>query len=531
MKKFFKIIDENRWIALSVLLMVVCLFIGDAGTLMAEVTTVEPGSPTATSGQQGLKTQVPGESTTVSTAEEAGGDLIQPEIDEQITQIASDESIIDTIKRRVKRQVRVKSFVVDHYMIDEKRSSAKTVSAYAAGATKAKRAELSLASDDNKIFQEYYTAIVKGVKGYDGSGKVQLDVDLMIYFVSRNESNDAPIAIAINGPKANSTDEYCYVPNIPAGTEIILLSSAGYETQKFIAPNTILPTPERLYLQKQLCNNIVSDYFDAQKKRIPFQKATIAEAILRQFRLESCRTAWMGQLGKIKVMSQKKELGEQNVYFSKGIRWQIKRQYDLASQITLNDLINLSMVKFTGLNCSKRAVWLLGKLLMADIQKIDLTLHKDISMADSEVFGIKCTKIKTVFGDIELIHDPALDRLGYSSCGALLDENGLVRYWMKNEESKTEDVEGEEAKRDVVMTIDALALKGYSHIWVNGANVHSDIPGAVSVTSSATLLDSPDKGDVVILTADASTFKAGQIITWSGTAWVEYTGELLASVA
>jgi len=529
MKRLLRVLNENRWIALSVLLMVICLFTGDVGTLMAEVTTVEPGTPTATPGQQGLKTQVPGESTTVSNLAEAGGDLIQPEIDEQITQIASDESVIDTIKRRVKRQVRVKSFVVDHYMIDEKRSSAKTISAYTAGAGKSKRAELSLASDDVKTFQEYYTAILKGVKGYDPTGQNQLDVDLMIYFVSRNESTDAPIAIAINGPKANASDEYCYMPDIPAGTEVILLSSAGYETQKFIAPNTILPFPETLYLQKQLCNSVVSDYFEAQKKRIPFQKATLAEAIIRQFRLESCRTAWVGQLGKIKVASQKKELGEQMVYFSKGIRWQIKRQYDLASQITLNDLINLSMVKFTGLNCSKKALWILGKFLMADIQKIDLTLHKDISMTESTVFGIKCTKIKTVFGEIELVHDPALDRLGYSSCGALLDEEGLVRYWMKNEESKTEAVEGEEAKRDVIMTIDALCLKGYSHIWVNGANAHSDIPGAVSVTTSAALPANPGKNDVVILSAAAGSFAAGDIVTWTGAAWVEYTGELLAT--
>lgn len=530
MRKLFKKLNENRGIVISLTLMILCVFFGAQGVMMAEVTTVAPGTPSATTGQQGLSTQVPGESTTVSNAEEAGGDLIQPEIDEEITQIASDESVIDTIKRRVKRQVRVSSFVVEHYMIDEKRSSAKTISAYTNDGN-AERAELKLSANDAKLFQEYYTVLLKGVNGYDSTGQTKLEADLMCYVVSQNETNNMPIIIAINGPKANSKDASCYVPNIPAGTEIILLSSAGYETQKYIAPNTILPTPEIVYLQKQLCNNIVSDYFDAQKKKIPFQKATIAEAMLRQFRLESCRTAWVGQKGKIKVASQDKTLGKQDVYFSQGVRWQIKRQYDLSEKITLDDLINLSMVKFTGLNCSKTAVWLLGKLLMADIQKIDLTLHKDISMADSEVFGIKCTKIKTVFGDINLVHDPALDRLGYSKCGALLDEQGLVRYWMKNEESNSENVQGEEAKRDVVMTIDCLCLKGFSHIWVDGSATHSDIPGAAKVVSSATLPQSPTEGDVVILSAAAGNFAKGDIVTWSGSAWVAYTGELLANKA
>ncbi|MBR2300464.1 MAG: hypothetical protein IKA41_00700, partial [Bacteroidaceae bacterium] len=229
-------------------------------------------------------------------------------------------------------------------------------------------------------------------------------------------------------------------------------------------------------------------------------------------------------------------MGYQWDYFSKGLRWQFKRQYDLSSTITFADLINLSMVKFTGYNCTKRAVWLLGRQLLNDIQKIDITLHKNISMGGGNVFGLKCTKIQTVFGEINLVHDPTLDALGYSNCGGLIDENGLVRYYMKNEDSNTENVEGEEAKRQVVMTIDCLCLKGYSHIWVNGAAEKSDIPGASRVTSSATLPESPNANDVVVLTADVKHtvngeskvwFPAGSVVTYTGSTWVEYTGEIL----
>jgi hypothetical protein len=359
----------------------------------------------------------------------------------------------------------------------------------------------------------------------------------MLFFVGKNSTTEAPIAMAVNGPKTNASDDYCVVPTIPAGTEIILLSSAAYETQKFIAPSTIVPVPERMYLQKQLCNSIVSDYFAAQKKRIQFNESQIAEAVLRQFRLESCRTAWVGQPGKFKVQAMDNAMGYQWDYFSKGIRWQFKRQYDLSSKITFSDLINLSMVKFTGFNCTKRAIWLLGKQLLNDIQKIDLTLHKNISVTGDNVFGIECTKIHTVFGDIDLIHDPTLDALGYAHCGGLIDENGLVRYYMKNEDAKTENVDGEEAKREVVMTIDCLCLKGYSHIWVNGSAAESDIPGASRVTSAATLPTEPCVNDVVILTADVNHtvngvdklwFAAGSVVTFNGNTWVEYTGEIIA---
>ena len=539
MKRLFCFLRENPLFVIFSLVSVALCFVDEStpGVLLAAVNTVAVASPQASRGIAGLAVHGVGDATTVSRASELANDFIDADVDNQIINIASDESIIDTIKRRIRRQVRVNSFEVDHYLIDDKRSKAYTNETYTG--IKATRAEISFSTTgERKIFQEYYTAICKGVNGYDPTGQIELPgVDLMLFFVGKNSTTEAPIAMAVNGPKVNASDDYCVVPTIPIGTEIILLSSAAYETQKFIAPSTIVPVPERMYLQKQLCNSIVSDYFAAQKKRIQFSESQIAEAVLRQFRLESCRTAWVGQPGKFKVQAMDNAMGYQWDYFSKGIRWQFKRQYDLSSKITFADLINLSMVKFTGFNCTKKAIWLLGKQLLNDIQKIDLTLHKNISVTGDKVFGIECTKIHTVFGDIDLIHDPTLDALGYAHCGGLIDENGLVRYYMKNEDAKTENVDGEEAKREVVMTIDCLCLKGYSHIWVNGAATESDIPGASHVTSADTLPSDPNLNDVVILTADITHtvngelkpwFSAGTVVTYNGTTWVEYTGEILA---
>ena len=538
MKKILSFLRENPLFVIASLVSVLLYALdnAEAGAMLAAVSVVPAGSTKASRGIAGLATQGAGEATTVSNASELSPDLIDADVDSQIISIASDESVIDTIKRKIRRQVRVNSFEVDHYLIDDKRSKAYTNAPYSG--INATRAEIPFSTTgERKIFQEYYTAICKGVNGYDPTGQIELPgVDLMLFFVGKNPTTEAPIAMAVNGPKTNASDDYCVLPTIPAGTEIILLSSAAYETQKFIAPSTIVPVPERMFLQKQLCNSIVSDYFAAQKKRLQFSESQIAEAVLRQFRLESCRTAWVGQPGKFKVQAMDNAMGYQWDYFSKGIRWQFKRQYDLSSKITFADLINLSMVKFTGFNCTKRAIWLLGKQLLNDIQKIDLTLHKNISVTGDNVFGIECTKIHTVFGDIDLIHDPTLDALGYAHCGGLIDENGLVRYYMKNEDAKTENVDGEEAKREVVMTIDCLCLKGYSHIWVNGSAAESDIPGASRVTSAATLPDEPNVNDVVILTGDVNHtvdgqsklwFTAGSVVTYNGTTWVEYTGEII----
>lgn len=474
MKKFFDFVKKNPIAMLTYVIGMVLMFFDESTGLLAMaaapvVTTVEPGSPTASLGATGeLKTQLPGEASTVSNLSEAS-DLVEADVDQQITQIASDENIIDTIKRRVKRQVKVTGQEVDHYMIDEKPATIKVKTAVTGGV---ERATIEFEGDGGKFTAPYYTVIATNLQGYAADGATKTDAGLMLICTGRDSSTNNPIFMAANGTKASPSDFYTKVPAIPKGTEFVLASSAAYETQKFITPSTIVAVPERMYLQKHLCNSIVSEYFNAQKKRVPFSESLVAEAHLRQFRLDSCRTAWIGVQSKIKVPALDASLGEQYAYTSKGLRWQFKRKFPLTGKdgkLLFDELIDLLEYKFTGFASSKSAIMLVGKKLLSAIQKVDMTLHKDITLNSGEVFGIKCTKLHTVFGDVSLIHDPSLDKIGFEWQGGIIDEEGLVRYYIKDESAETEDVVGEEAERKIVMTTDTLCLKGFSHVWVDGS--------------------------------------------------------------
>ena len=177
MKKFFDYLKNNPIMTFLWVLSVILFFVDEAcgSTCLAMAVTVAPsGAPDATGGSTGAATQQLGEATTVSNMSEAADDLIQPEIDEDITKIASDESIVDTIKRRVKRQVRVTSFEVDHYMIDEKPHSAKSSKAADGGG---QYAVVEFNGQEGKLFPEYSTAMVLGVNGYDPTGQTQVEED------------------------------------------------------------------------------------------------------------------------------------------------------------------------------------------------------------------------------------------------------------------------------------------------------------------------------------------------------------------
>lgn len=468
--KILNFLKNEKWAILSIALTIISCMIGVDGVLLAEVTLAPDPSYTPNEGTAGLNTQSPGQSTTVSGAAAAtggvGGDgLIQPSIDENITLIATDETVLDTIMRKTSKSIPVNSFEVDHYAIDEKKSYVTLTTALTKGT--AEKSKLTMSGNDAKLLQPNWTIMVEGVKGYDSTGTEETTSPLML-FVTGSDSDGMPYVCAINGCVASSSDDTIVVPAIPVDTKMYILANACSETQLEVSPTLVTPIPTKVFLQKCVMNEVVSAYFEHQAKRIPFAKAVIAEAAIKEFRRECNRTHWVGVKGKKSV--QQATTGTEDVYFTEGLRWQFgDRVYTKPTDgWSFESIIALAKNVFTGVSSSKEAVWLMGKDLLESLQNIDFTKHKDVSMTKGDIWGIIVTEFHTTFGTLKLVHEPTLDYIGMSNSGGIFDLNNLVRYTMKNEETKEEDIQGREAKRRSIVSINALALKGKSHMWVDG---------------------------------------------------------------
>lgn len=153
--RVFNFLKKEKWTVLSVMLTLICVFVG-GGVLMAEATIVQPGS-SPSPGHTGEPTQLPGAPTTISGVSDATGgvggeNLIQPDIDDDIFQIGTDETVLDGIMRKARKKVRVSSFEVDHFVIDEQKSSVFTTEAYTSAGDQ--QAAISISSDDRGLFQE-----------------------------------------------------------------------------------------------------------------------------------------------------------------------------------------------------------------------------------------------------------------------------------------------------------------------------------------------------------------------------------------
>lgn len=421
----------------------------------------------AIAGTAGAKTQLPGAAATVTgTAVYTGGTggFIESEIDDELFRFNADDTPLMNLMLRAKR-VKVNSPEVEHYMIDEPRAVMKTTAAFAGGAV---QGILPLDPKDQNIPRPHSTLLVKGVDGYAEDGTtVTPGKCLMLFVVAHDAGTNNPIVRAVNGMKGSAAEEYSKLPPIPADSTVVLLANSLYETQKEVDPDLIVPQPTKIYLQKRGMNQVVSDYFDSQKKRIPFSKAIIAEQAIANFKVKGNRTLWAGLGGKFKVNVPK--MGMQNIYFTEGIRWQFKRELQHKGKWTVEKIIALAKMFFTGEDVPKTALLLAGKNLLEEIQCIDYSKHPEIQISTKvNSLGWSVTNFHTVFGDIEIKREPTLDRLGWSNSGAVIGENRLVHYVYSAEHSFRDRVEGEEATRSGILIWDALALKGSCHIWIDG---------------------------------------------------------------
>ena len=419
-----------------------------------------------------MKTEnhIPGESTTVSSVANATGgigtgSIIDNDIDNELFRFNSEDTPLMNLMLRAKK-VKVNSPEVEHFMIDEPRSTVTTIAP--CGGNSMPLATLPLSTMDQMTPRANCTLLVNGIDGYDSeTNRPTPGKSLMLYVTGRDNATGNPIVRAVNGELLTLGDDSTVVPEIPKGTVITILANSLYETQKEVDPDLIVPTPTRVYLQKRGMNQVVSDYFECQKKRIPFSKSIIAEQAIANFKVRGNRTLWAGRAGKFKVSVDK--MGMQNVYTTEGIRWQIKREMQAPGQWSVEHVIGLAKMFFTGEDVPRSAILLAGKNLLEAIQRIDYSKHPEIQITSKvNSIGWVVTNFHTVFGDIEIKREPTLDSLGWSNSGALIGENRLVHYVYSPEHSFSDRVDGEEATRSGVLIWDALALKGSCHIWIDG---------------------------------------------------------------
>lgn len=521
--------------------------------------TPETVNPTMGTGSAGLQTQLGGAPTTVSGIQNASGgmgELVLPEVDKRIFLFERDKNALMQLMLMAKR-VNVNSMEVKHYAIDQG-TPIVTVAGVNGNI-------ITLVNADKGKVRAYDTLMVKGVKGYDyvvGTGNVKTRRPLQLFVKSVN-NDDTITCVATNGVKQSVTDQYGSLPTssspasnntnvIVAGTKLVRMANALYETQKWVDPNTIIPVPDDLYLQKRGMTNIVSKYLSTQNMEIPYDEAVKAEAQLREFKAAGNRTLLISQQNKMLVRSSMGD--DQWDYTTNGVRWQVKRELKHRGKWTAEDIFALVKMYYGGADKPKSGLWLVGENLGLSLQLIDWSGHPEVTMEPykNETLGWVVTRLHTLFGDLQIKIEETLNDCGYQNSGIIIGEDRLVHYVRSGESNYTEEVLGEEATRNGVLVSDALGLKGNCHVWVDGDDDDDDtapnadefrlwgsetaptsadlVDGIIYVFANALTLEVKD-GNTVVQTV---TVDAGEAYKYSATdnsnkgGWKKFYGAISA---
>lgn len=457
---------------------------------MKEVTPTT-ATAEASLGTAGLASQMGNQPTTVSGYSDIQNDVnndgftpggfIETAIDKELFVHSDGAPLMQVIMKA--KKVNVDSPVVEHYAIDEQTSMV-TVASIGSGATSE---QITLVPSDKLKVHAYDTLSVVGIHGYEyeGGQNVPTNKPLML-MVEKVDSSTAFTVMAINGIKTSANDEYGKLPTvaeeasnvITAGKKLIILSNAMYETQKEVDPDTYIPVPTLLYCQKRGTNIVFSDYYDSQHKRFDFGKDLISEANLRNFQQKGDRTFLLSQPSKIHV---KGKSGDSQIAFTtKGLRWQVTRQFEM-EEWNYDNIIALSKVFYTGEDAPSCGIMFCGEEVLEKINKLKTGTNENIRIIDTknDKYGWKVTEIITNFGSIQLKYEPTFKKVGYSNCALLIDDTRLVRYVRRDQSAFSDRVDGEEATREGYIVWDCVGLKGSCHIFVNG-NVDDPTPGATN---------------------------------------------------
>lgn len=352
------------------------------------------------------------------------------------------------------KHIDVSSPIVENYAFDDVDiSTVKTVAKVEGGSGTS--FILPLSEMDKPYVSTYSTLRVRGVKGYTDDGSEETPrIDLQLYVVGKDEKGN-PIVRCVNGFRRNPTDAYCQTPTIPADTTLDILDVALPEKQDIVPPDSVKPIPVKVYLQKRGINNSML------KRSIDEY-----EHAVRKLKRATNRTLWIGRKGKISVKD--KYMGMQKVNFTEGIRWAIKREITNPFKWTCEVFISWLKMFFAGGGKPIEPICLCGSNFLENIQCLDFSKYPGIKiMFVTNRLGWKVAKIRTLFGDLEVKHDPSLDKIGYSNSAAILDFGRLVHYVYSKECSDAAEMNENDAKNSSVIIYEALALEGNSHIFID----------------------------------------------------------------
>jgi hypothetical protein len=429
---------------LMIVVMLLCSVFGVGGAEMLTADVVNPSG----GGAVDVAT-----TTTVTETKVNSDQLILDTIDEKVTKVRPYDAVLDTIARQIKDVKKSNNQVVRHYAIDVLDVTAKVNTAYETGGD----AQITLDTDNNSIFANDQTILVKGIPGYLEDQTTQDTAnDLMLYVISK--SNGKPVVVPINGKKTGQTLNT--IPAIAKDTELLRMGRAGSELQIQSDAYSGVPTDFEQYLQKFMIQIEESTLFAMADKEVDWNFNDQEEEAIFEMRQTTNNSLWFGVKGKRKLQNSRASKAE-DIYFTGGIWNMAGKEFDFEGEtVSSVNLVTLMKEAFTGNASGKVKILIAGSGLLEALEQVEYT--KTVSVgAKSQKHGIEFNSIVSKFGTLLIVHDQSFDRAFKTNCGFILDADYLRKWTMgwKTQKFDFKSSGEKDAEGRMLMEIYGLVLK------------------------------------------------------------------------
>lgn len=459
-------------------------------------------------------------------------ELAEHKVNDYVSKFRAYKFPMHTDFMRKAQQVSVDTKEPEYYEIGEAVLECETKSEIAGGSD----VDLGggLYKSDKKLFTESATVLVEGVSGYAEDGTTE-DGSPLVLYVESAEKNGAITVNALNG---KGTD-HATLPTIPAGTKLYIMAPALSESEVEVMPDSAIPRPTKCYLQKKVCAMTYTDLFARIDKKAKWSVQDLKDWVLAMFRKKCTRTMLIGKGSKFVKVGNKKT-GTEYCYTQEGVLRQLRLGYQIASQLTFEDLIGITSMLFTKYSTTDTMDVYCGTKFLENLLNIDFKNHPEVAFKryeDGET-KIKITAFETNFGTLRFVHEYALDDLGYGECAIAFSMANAKRFYYQNgktisiDHEKGQGGEVREAKSQYYIQDDCLKITDLNSMFI-GPDVtlsgYSYAALGATITSVTAFPASPKDGQLVYLTEATATHGVG-LYEYDGTskAWEAYKGNITA---
>ena len=321
-----------------------------------------------------------------------------------ITKVRPSDHPLDTLTRNLKNIRKVESWECGGWEIGVRDSMDSVAQQISAGAT-----EATITVGKKNMWLKGDTIFVEGIAGI-GDGPLGL-------YVESRGAGDTIVVKPINAVDGK-------LPMIPAGTNLIRLSTAHSEKSAQASPFNLSPTTRRNYCQIHMGQVEETVLHGLQKKKVAMDFSTYKEQAIYDMKYAMERTNLFGVKG-----ITTNEDGE-TVYLSEGVWHQCPNDfpYTKGEPMKNSDYVAMTRAIFDRNNGSETRFLFAGSGLLASMSYVEGYAKQLAASKVEVVHGVKVRRIVTDFGELLIKPMSSLFEGDMADNGLVLDMNYVVKY-------------------------------------------------------------------------------------------------------